>query len=140
MVWYSDLPDHHLKMPELRYAEDYVYPPHNRTLPMRMMLFGGTHGQDLPFVTRIIVEQETGLDSPLGGLNPQLCAIKIRFSDGREPLYFGDKVYEPLSVSFPIDGPGGERITALRSVGNTMDWRLGFKVGDSFSRHVGCFC
>ena len=135
-MWHSDLPAFHHKAPGLRYPDDYSYPSYNQNIPISMMLFGGAHGEDLPFVTRIIVQQ----GSKDQGLKPQLWAIKIRFSDGREPLTFGPKISKPLSVSFPIDGPGGERITAMKQVGNTVDLRFGFRVGASFLCRDGWIC
>ena len=121
-LWYPDLP-----MPHLRFTGT----PLNRTcneiaLPASLVLFGGAHGQDLQLVTGLTVwqPQEWGNES-----DTPLWALEVSFSNGRPPMYFGPEdpdTYE-ARCRFPIDGPGGERMTGFDPV-VVNDWTVGFSV------------
>ena len=129
--WYPDIP-----MPHLKFTDT----PLNRVcsgiaLPASLVLFGGSHGQDLPFVTGLTVWQPYEADD-----TKPLWAVEVSFSDARPPLYFGPAFQDAeyggsARFRFPIDGPGGERITGFEQV-NVEDWPFGFRASNSVVLHM----
>ncbi|KAM3450632.1 hypothetical protein MY3296_005903 [Beauveria thailandica] len=107
-LWEDGIPDRELQLNEAifrkMYPDDGIYDPVSRSV------FGGTRGQSLPYLTGIRVYITT---TP--------CGIEFDYTSGH--VDYVDTCKDLLGVFpesdfltaqlFPIDGPGGERITGV---------------------------
>jgi hypothetical protein len=92
----------------------------DRHIPVSLAIFGGSHGQHL--------NQVRGLFVSLKG--DRIVKLEILFCTGHPAMFLGPNL-EPRNrvFFFPVDGPGGERITTIREIFTGDDRRFrGFMV------------
>ncbi|KAK4041105.1 hypothetical protein C8A01DRAFT_15078, partial [Parachaetomium inaequale] len=109
LLWYPDIPPPHFRYSRIEARKR----PHNRDkFPVSLAILGGTPGQDLSCVIGLTFWVASSLHGD--GSAGRLSALEVSFSDHRRPLRIG--FYRPgrTKVYFPVDGPGGERITSIR--------------------------
>ena len=122
-LWFPDVPEPHLT---LLGVQKIPSSDQDQGLPLSVVIFAGIGGQDwqhISGITVLILDDEV------------LVAIEVSLSDGCTPVRIGLDTTdaETERFDFEIDGPGGERITAIDASYTTEPRFVGFRVRTTIS-------
>ncbi|KAL2136897.1 hypothetical protein VTI74DRAFT_623 [Chaetomium olivicolor] len=124
-LWFPDIPQ-----PDLKFVGEDLEDGGGvgaEQLPLTITIFGGPQGQDLGSVVGITV---------LFDVLHRVVAFEVSFTSGRPAVRVGldntalghsqvsEDDEQPEACYFAIDGPGGERITALDVIHSHVGFRL----------------
>ena len=121
--YYPSIPEPHFLFPAAASMRKFRTSTLDSHIPVSLAIFGGSRGQYLNKVR--------GLTLSMRG--DCIVKLEILFCAGHSAMFFGPNFERSPSFWFPVDGPGGERITAIREIITGDDRRFrGFIVTGPF--------
>lgn len=119
VLWYPHVPEPHLQFPAAKFMRRFG----QWGTPVWLAIFGGSHGEDLNKVRGLRINQQ----------GENIMNLEIVFCDDRTSLLLGRECLRANvgRVFFPVDGPGGERITNIQQ---RLNEKREFKVRSTVCR------